>query len=116
MDEAAGARRGDRPHRDSRELVPRRPAADAVHQGQPEQPRVREPTRHRADVAGPGRLGVPREGVRPAPHDGPPRPLPAGARPPPARAPPPGPQNPPPRPPGDPPPDRPPPPPPPPPP
>ena len=33
VDEAARARRGDRPDRDPGELVPRRPAADDVHQG-----------------------------------------------------------------------------------
>ena len=33
VDEAARARRGDRPDRDPGELAPRRPAADDVHQG-----------------------------------------------------------------------------------
>ena len=35
VDEAARPRRGDGPDRDPRELVPRRPAADDVHQGRP---------------------------------------------------------------------------------
>ena len=55
---------GDRPGRDPGQLVPRRPAADDVHQGQPEQPRVRQPAPHRGDVARPVRLGLPREGLR----------------------------------------------------
>ena len=45
VDEAARPRPGDRPDRDPGELVPRRPAADDVHQGRPEQPRLRQPAR-----------------------------------------------------------------------
>ena len=73
LDEAAGARRGDRPHRDPGELVPRRPAADDVHQDEPQQPRLRQPARHRADVARPVRLGLPRDGLRGVHDDHPPR-------------------------------------------
>ena len=51
LDEAAGPRRGDGPRRDPGQLVPRRPAADDVHQEQPEQPRLRQPAPHRGDVA-----------------------------------------------------------------
>ena len=50
VDEAARARPGDRPDRDPGQLVPRRPAADDVHQGRAEQPRLRQPARHRADL------------------------------------------------------------------
>jgi peptidoglycan/xylan/chitin deacetylase (PgdA/CDA1 family) len=38
------ARRGDQPGRDAGELVPRRPAADNVRQGQRQQPRFRQPS------------------------------------------------------------------------
>ena len=67
VDEAARPRQGDRPRRDRRELVPRRPAADDVHQGVAEQPRLREPARHRGDVARPVRLGLREHGLRGVP-------------------------------------------------
>ena len=76
------ARRGDRPHRDPGQLVPRRPAADDVHQDRAEQPRLRQPARHRADLVRPVRLGLPRVRLRGVHDDDPPgrvRP-PAGAR------------------------------------
>ncbi|CAA9280567.1 MAG: Putative polysaccharide deacetylase, partial [uncultured Actinomycetospora sp.] len=81
VDEAPRARPGDRPRGDPGELVPRRPAADDVHQGQPEQPRLRQPARHRADVARPVRLDPPRVRLRGLHDDDPPRRLgpPAGA-------------------------------------
>ena len=58
------ARRGDRPDRDPGQLVPRRPAADDVHQDGAEQPRLRQPARHRAALARPVRLGLPRVRLR----------------------------------------------------
>ena len=64
VDEAARARRGDRPDRDPGELVPRRPAADDVHQGGAEQPRLRQPAAPRGDLARPVRLHLPRGGLR----------------------------------------------------
>ena len=48
LDEAAGARPRDRPDRDPGVVVPRRSAADDVHQGGAEQPRLRQPARRRA--------------------------------------------------------------------
>ena len=45
LDDAAPARPGDRSRRDPGVLVPRRPAADDVHQGRPQQPRLRQPAR-----------------------------------------------------------------------
>ena len=56
--------RGDRPRRDPGELVPRRPAADDVHQDQPQLARLRQPAPSRGDVARPVRLGLPRAGLR----------------------------------------------------
>ena len=79
LDEAAGARAGDRPRRDPGELVPRRPAADDVHQDQPEQPRLRQPAPPRGDVARPVRLGLPRDGLRRVDHHDPPGRLRAAA-------------------------------------
>ena len=73
VDGAARARRGDRPRRDPRELVPRRPAADDVHQDGAEQPRVRQPPGHRAAVDGSVRLGLPRVRLRGLHDDDPPR-------------------------------------------
>ena len=61
VDGAAPARRGDRPDRDPGQLVPRRPAADDVHQGGAQQPRLRQPAPPRADLARPVRLGLPRD-------------------------------------------------------
>ncbi|CAA9580419.1 MAG: Putative polysaccharide deacetylase, partial [uncultured Thermomicrobiales bacterium] len=72
LDAPAGPRRGDRPRRDRRQLVPGRPAADALHQGRPELPRLRQPARHRTPVARPVRLGLPRAGLRRLPADDPP--------------------------------------------
>src|SRR3982750_63470 len=43
LDGAAEAGQGDRSHRDSGQLVSRRPAADDVHQEVSEQPRLRQP-------------------------------------------------------------------------
>ena len=80
VDEAARARRGDRPGRDPGELVPRRPAADDVHQGRPEQPRVRQPAAPRGDLARPVRLHLPRGGLRRLRDDDPPGRQPAGRR------------------------------------
>src|SRR5438270_400649 len=60
MDGPAAARSGNRPDRDPGELVLRRPAADAIHQEIAEQPRICKSARHRADVARPVRLGLPR--------------------------------------------------------
>src|SRR5690606_40794522 len=57
-----------------RELVPRRPAADDVHQEVAEQPRLREPARPGAAVARPVRLGVPRARLRGLPDHPPPPP------------------------------------------
>ena len=54
------ARPRDRSHRDPGELVPRRSAADDVHQEVAEQPRLRQSARHRGDVARPVRLGLSR--------------------------------------------------------
>ena len=45
------ARQGDRPRRDRRQLVCRRPAADDVHEEGAEQPRLRQSARHRGTVA-----------------------------------------------------------------
>ena len=64
VDEAARPRPGDRPDRDPGELVPRRPAADDVHQGRAQQPRLRQPAAPRGDLARPVRLHLPRGGVR----------------------------------------------------
>ena len=72
VDEAARPRRGDRPDRDPGELVPRRPAADDVHQGRPEQPRLRQPAAPRGDLARPVRLRLPRGGLRRLRDDDPP--------------------------------------------
>ena len=58
------ARQGDEAHRDPGELVPGRPAADDVHQGIAEQPRLRQPPPARADLDRPVRLGVPRVRLR----------------------------------------------------
>ena len=80
VDEAARARRGDRPGRDPGELVPRRPAADDVHQGRAEQPRLRQPAAPRGDLARPVRLGLPRVRLRRLPDDDPPRRRAAGRR------------------------------------
>ena len=63
VDEAARARQRNRPHRDPRELVPRRPATDDVHQEGAEQPRLRQSARHRGPVARPVRLGLSRDGL-----------------------------------------------------
>ena len=53
-------------------LVSRRPAADDVHEGRAEQPRLRQPAASRRDVAGPVRLGLPRIRLRGLhPHDPP---------------------------------------------
>ena len=41
----------DRPRRDRGQLVRGRPAADDVHQGVAQQPRLRQSARHRGDVA-----------------------------------------------------------------
>ncbi len=57
--------RRDRPDRDPGLLVPRRPAADDVHQEGPEQPRLRQPARYRADLARPVRLGLSRDATMP---------------------------------------------------
>jgi peptidoglycan/xylan/chitin deacetylase (PgdA/CDA1 family) len=46
-----------------------RPAADDVYQTVPEQSRFRQSTRHRAAVAGPVRLDLPRDGLRSLPGD-----------------------------------------------
>ena len=73
VDAAARARRGDRPDRDPGELVPRRPAADDVHQGRPEQPRLRQPAAPRGALARPVRLGLPRVRLRLLHDDHPPR-------------------------------------------
>ena len=72
VDEAARPRRGDRPGRDPGQLVPRRPAADDVHQGRPEQPRLRQPAAPRGDLARPVRLRLPRGGLRGLRDDDPP--------------------------------------------
>ena len=72
VDEAARPRRGDRPDRDPGELVPRRPPADDVHQGRPEQPRLRQPAAPRGDLARPVRLRLPRGGLRRLRDDDPP--------------------------------------------
>ena len=55
------------------ELVPRRPPADDVHQDGAEQPRVRQPARHRAALDGSVRLGLPRVRLRRLHDDDPPR-------------------------------------------
>src|SRR6266436_1605618 len=60
MDGAAEAGPGDRPDRDPRELVLGRSPANDVHQEVAEQPRLRQPARHRANVARSVRLGLPR--------------------------------------------------------
>ena len=51
VDASAQARQGDRPRRDRRQLVCRRPAADDVHEEGAEQPRLRQPARHRGNLA-----------------------------------------------------------------
>ena len=51
VDASAQARQGDRPRRDRRQLVRRRPAADDVHEEGAEQPRLRQSARHRGFVA-----------------------------------------------------------------
>ena len=53
-------------------LVARRSTADDVHQDGAEQPRLRQPSRHRADLARPVRLRVPRVRLRGLPDDDPP--------------------------------------------
>ena len=80
VDAAARARRGDGPDRDPGELAPGRPAADDVHQGSAEQPRLRQPPASRGAVARPVRLRLPRGGLRGLRHDRPPgcRGAPAG--------------------------------------
>ena len=73
MDGAPEARHRDRPDRDPGELVPRRPAADDVHQEGAEQPRLRQSAPSRGDVARPVRLGLSRIRLRRLPDDHPPR-------------------------------------------
>ncbi len=51
VDASAQARQGNRPRRDRRQLVCRRPAADDVHEEEPQQPRLRQSARHRGIVA-----------------------------------------------------------------
>ena len=72
LDEAAAARHRDRPDRDPGELVPRRPAADDVHQEGAQQPRLRQSARHRGAVARPVRLGLSRDGLCGVPDRDPP--------------------------------------------
>ena len=73
LDAGPPARPRDRLGGDTRQLVPRRPAPHDVHQEVAQQPRLRQPKGHRADVARPVRLRLPRVRRRRVPHHHPPR-------------------------------------------